>query len=610
MRHSTSLLASMEGISRTTFLLAKELSQNSRSGLTPRFLARKLEVPVEEVEYLVDVHHRLFFTDLTKIKLAPEGFSAIKRVLEGLESHGDAPWLINHIKMLPPHDLQRLEERLGLERSLPKKELADLVLSQCYGHPDSLPDYVASRNFSDMAREVFDHLWQSRDGLMSLSQLYVACGGREFEVEKALWELVRGCACFELFRFDANDRLVRAAALLKELRDYRKAAGRSAGASYRLKPLKSRVDSIHCAGLSLSEVLCRLVAVIAARPVRLRGDGELFREDRRRLEEIRRDGDEPSLNTCLWIAEGIGWLVRVDNTLTTGELDDVLQMSRIERHEIVATWMMQHAMEPSIRDLLYQYGEDLRSETWYRITDYITCMKLSMDQSTPPVLRSMGAHYEYLSPSANTRMDIHLARVLEETLFWLGLVDRGYCEGEACFRLSPVGEAVLFDRNREALEHLYPVQTGAFVVQPNYEIVVPIQDMDPLLTAPLDQFAARISSGSVCVYHLTRESFVRALQEGRSGEQFVAFLLNHNRGPLPENVLYTLKDWSGTIKQVRLRTYHVVESDDPLVIAELQNHKDFRGRLEAVESRKMLKYQDMARSEIKRLLEKDGFIVQ
>ena len=50
MRHSASLLASLEGMSRATFLIAKELSQNSRAGLTPRFLAKKLDVPIEEIE--------------------------------------------------------------------------------------------------------------------------------------------------------------------------------------------------------------------------------------------------------------------------------------------------------------------------------------------------------------------------------------------------------------------------------------------------------------------------------------------------------------------------------------------------------------------------------
>ena len=91
MRHIASMVASMEGVGRPVYRIAWELSQNSRSGLTTRFLAKKLEVPEEEVEYLVDVNHHLLFTDLTKIKLASEGHSAVKRISEGLENLGDVP---------------------------------------------------------------------------------------------------------------------------------------------------------------------------------------------------------------------------------------------------------------------------------------------------------------------------------------------------------------------------------------------------------------------------------------------------------------------------------------------------------------------------------------
>ena len=88
MRHGASLLASLEGMSRTAYNMAVELSNNSRSGLTTRFLAKKLEVPAEEIEYLLDVNHRLFFTDLTKIKLVPEGYGAVRRIPTTYEIRG------------------------------------------------------------------------------------------------------------------------------------------------------------------------------------------------------------------------------------------------------------------------------------------------------------------------------------------------------------------------------------------------------------------------------------------------------------------------------------------------------------------------------------------
>ena len=75
MRHAASLLAAMEGMSRPAFRIARELANNSRSGLTVRFLSKKLDLPDEEVEYLVDINHKLLFADLTRIKIVNEGIT-------------------------------------------------------------------------------------------------------------------------------------------------------------------------------------------------------------------------------------------------------------------------------------------------------------------------------------------------------------------------------------------------------------------------------------------------------------------------------------------------------------------------------------------------------
>ena len=57
------------------------------------------------------------------------------------------------------------------------------------------------------------------------------------------------------------------------------------------------------------------------------------------------------------------------------------------------------------------------------------------------------------------------------------------------------------------------------------------------MTVPLESFAERVSVSHVMVYRLTRDSFLRAMQEGRNADVFIDFLLNNSREPLPENVL-------------------------------------------------------------------------
>jgi len=611
MRHRASLLASMEGISRATFLIAKELSQNSRSGLTSRFLSKKLDLSIEEVEYLVDVNHKLLYTDLTKVRLAPEGFHAVKRILEGLESHGDVTALQQRIRNLPDQDLQRLEERLDLEETPSKKELFEQALSKIYRNPDSVLNYVASREFSTCAREIFDILWQSRDGVMTISQLYALHGGAEYEIEQAMWELFQGCACFELFRFDAENRLMRVAALLKEIRDFKKAGKPlAADRSGKIKPVKGEIEDVFSKGLCFSETICRLTAAIAARMVRLRNDGELFLEDKRRLDKICNDDENSLLNTYLWVAEGLGWIARVDNTLRSGALEEIAGMSRVKRHRLVCDWLTGQETEGKTRLLLETAFEEMKVESWYRVMDFLDYAKTITDQSDAPELKRVGAHSEYIAPSASGNVETRLARALEETYFWSGIIDRGHKDGEPCFRISPLGDAMIRDAEPVSLSERYPEHKGSFVVQPNYEIVAAVKDMDPLMTVPLESFAERVSVSHVMVYRLTRDSFLRAMQEGRNADIFIDFLLNNSREPLPENVLVTLKDWRGGAKQVRLRTWHVIEADDPLVIAELEHHRRWREKLNTIDIHKAIRYQGMSRAEIKRALEKDGYIVR
>lgn len=611
MRHGASLLASLEGMSRAAYRIARELANNSRSGLTVRFLSKKLEMPQEEVEYLIDINHRLMFTDLTKIKLVPEGYNTIKRITDGLENHGDVPSLFRRVKAMDPHDFRRLEEIIGSEEPLSKKSAAEELLKQYYNHPEALVNYVATRGFSERAREVFDVLWQSKNGVMPVSQIRLGHGGSEFEIEQALWELFQGFACFELFRFDAEDRLVRMAAVLSEIRQWRETMAKQKGVKGKLKPARGKPVSVQSRGLEFSDTLCKLVAAIAARPVRLRGDGDLFREDRRRLADLCAEEADPSMSTCLWVAEGIGWLARVDESLKAVVPDELIRMDRISRHRLVCDFLLSKGDENASRSLLASLLEDMRIGTWYstmEFVDYATQVNQEHDQ---PALKPVGAHWHYVSPAMSGQSESRLSRSLEETFFWLGLVDRGVCEGENVFLVTEIGDDILREKENPDLASLYPPRKGEFIVQPNFDIVVPTQDMDPFLTVPLDQFAVRASTGQATVYHVSKESFTQAVQEGHDANAFVAFLLAHNRAEgLPANVMTTLEDWRGAMKRVRVRTMHILESDDPLVMADLLHRRRFQKHFFPVDPKKVVSFTGISKQELSKALEKDGFIVE
>ncbi|MDX9972827.1 MAG: helicase-associated domain-containing protein [FCB group bacterium] len=610
MRHEANLMAALENMSRAAFRIAEELSQNSRSGLTVRFLAKKLDLPEEEIEYLVDLNHRLFFTDLTKVKLVPAGLSAVKRITDGLENHGDVESLFRHVRQLDSHDFQHLEEHLGFKEPIGKKQAAEHLLEHHYAQPEALIEYVATRGFSPEAKELFDAVWQMEGGITPVHALRATQSMPEHELERALWELCRGFALIEMFRFDSEERLVRFAGLLKELRQWREADASRRSRQPSLKPHRNGSATSVSEGVQLSDRISQLVAAVAAKPVRLRSDGELFREDRRRLGEICPEEGDPSLSTCLWVAEAVGWLVRAEEELRAGDLDALIRMDRVGRHRVVFEWLTAGGNEADSRRTLATLAEDMKPGAWYSTNEFIAyALRMRLDNEQP-LLKCTNGQWRYVSPSAAPNADRNLARSIEETFRWLGLVEQAGNDGELLFRSTDLGRCLLRGTTCDSLEDLFARRDAEFVVQPNFDIVVPTQDGDPLLTVPLDQFAERVSSGNATVYNLTKDSFTRGIQSGLDGDAFISFLLAHNRGgTLPRNVMTTLEDWRGGVKRVRLRTLHVLESDDPLVIADLQHRRRLGKFVQPIDPRRVVSFSKINKADLEKELEKEGFVV-
>lgn len=605
------MITTMEGISKPVYRIARELSQNSRSGLTIRFLSKKLELPQEEIEYLVDVNHKLLYTDLTKIKLPAEGVNAVKRISEGLENLGDAPALFRKIKSLSAHDFRLLEEQLGLTAAGTKKGVAQHILDNFYNHPDSVVEYVASHGFSPTAREVFDVVWQSKEGILPTARIRALHGGTEFEVEQALWELFRGAALFEMFRFDAEERAIRMGGLLSEIRQWRETRSKYRRKKTTLKALRTPPGHVSSRALDMTDALCHLIATIAAKPARVRGDGELFREDLRRLSDTVDEDHEPSLSTCLWAAEGVEWLAHVDNELHAPDLEDLLDVEHFDRHRLLFDWIMSTGNEGTSRRLLANALETMKSGMWYPILDFVKFVMQIRDEQDRSILKSQGGHYAYVSPGSAANADRVLLRSLDETLFWLGVIAKCSDGEETYFQVTDIGRSLLTGLDDPDLQKRFAKKGKEIVVQPNFDIVVPTQDMDPLLTVPLDQFALRQSTGKATVYLLSKESFTQGLQDGHDGDAFIEYLVSHNRGgTLPANVMTTLEDWRGGLRRVRLRTIQVLETDDPLVMADLQHRRKFKKFFMKIDPHKLMTYQNVTKAELGKQLEKDGFIVE
>ncbi|MDK2927865.1 MAG: hypothetical protein PWR31_1556 [Bacillota bacterium] len=118
------------------------------------------------------------------------------------------------------------------------------------------------------------------------------------------------------------------------------------------------------------------------------------------------------------------------------------------------------------------------------------------------------------------------------------LVEVGACAGKRYVRLTAGGR-------KFRLGILPPVEEeDTFLVQPNYEVLVP-QELKPALRWQLEPFTELVKNDRMVVLRLSADSVYQAFKRGKDPGELLPFLCRHSRTPLPENVAYSLEDWCG-----------------------------------------------------------------
>lgn len=156
-----------------------------------------------------------------------------------------------------------------------------------------------------------------------------------------------------------------------------------------------------------------------------------------------------------------------------------------------------------------------------------------------------------------------IRQVLAGPMRYLGLTEVGPgFEKPDRFRLTKIGRAALLGIS--LLQDEDTPDAGRAVVQPNFEVIVLDAAANFRLLARLDVFAERKSLDRAATYLLTQPAFLRALDQGWSGEEILAELESANRAPLPQNVRYSLEQWLELYLSVTVRSMaSVLEVDSP-----------------------------------------------
>ncbi len=161
-----------------------------------------------------------------------------------------------------------------------------------------------------------------------------------------------------------------------------------------------------------------------------------------------------------------------------------------------------------------------------------------------------------------------LLKIVETGLHWLGLVDVGYDdEGQfTAFRIKPEAHELLATNGDNKLPKTNAM-LKMLLLQPNFEVLVFHPESGPLWR--LLKFADLTRHDMVSVYTITKESVMRAVENGTSVSDMLKFLAEQSQREVPQNVARSIEDWGRSIKRVRLTDATILEVDDPNVLDEL-----------------------------------------
>ena len=197
-------------------------------------------------------------------------------------------------------------------------------------------------------------------------------------------------------------------------------------------------------------------------------------------------------------------------------------------------------------------------------------------------LGEQGAREHYDNKRANGRHVLledlpklawHLFAWVRERLHPLGIVDLGY-DGKqpSALRLSSLGASLLADSPAQAAEG----SRSTLVVNPDFEILLfPDSDAHELVHT-LDRFAKRVSSDRLYRFELSRESVRSALADGMGIVEILEVLQTRCRAALPQNVLFSLRDWGAQAGAVRLESGRVLRAARAETLDKLAAHPRVR----------------------------------
>jgi len=198
---------------------------------------------------------------------------------------------------------------------------------------------------------------------------------------------------------------------------------------------------------------------------------------------------------------------------------------------------------------------------------------------------SSGRFHTFEDPQ---RLAWNLVKWIRQRLYLLGLIDLGYDAGKrpVAMRLTQSAARLLgIDR----IGPVAPSRVGSLVVTPDFEVVLFPTGDDAELIHDLDRFCVREKIESILHFRIAQEGVVRALKDGMDLDAIRGLLEEHSRTPVPQNVMFSIRDWAIRAGLMRLTNDLVLVCEDPDALRRFQQDPGTRRYISSTIDRRSVK---------------------
>jgi len=103
-----------------------------------------------------------------------------------------------------------------------------------------------------------------------------------------------------------------------------------------------------------------------------------------------------------------------------------------------------------------------------------------------------------------------------------------------------------------------------FIIHPNFEITV-LPDTPHNVLFALNRMADPVKFDVASTYKLTKNSIIRAMNKGMNKKITISFIKEYSKNELPDNVLYSLKDWFSSRRFVQMDKAAFIETESNIL---------------------------------------------